>query len=185
MKLEDRIRAAAQAAGDTVRPDSVPPLRLTAGENMTATAISQPGRRFRWIAPLAAAAAVIAVAVTAVTVSGATHAKSTTGGTTGVPSASGIVVPAVTGPDGVPPYYVALNAHGNAVSAPVYAVVRATATGRALGTIQPSVPGGTIRAVTAAAGDRTFVLDESKAGSGNLVGTRWFCGSAPQARRRC
>jgi len=57
----------------------------------------------------------------------------------------------------VPPYYVWLTEPG---SAPSVATVRMTATGAALGTIKAAVSGGTIASVTAAADDRTFVLDE-------------------------
>ena len=39
-------------------------------------------------------------------------------------------------------------------------MVRATVSGKTLATIQPTVAHGTIVAVTAAADDRTFVLDE-------------------------
>jgi hypothetical protein len=57
--LEDRVRAAARAAAGTVAADSAPPLRLPEGGH-------RPGlrgwsRRPRWIVPLAAAAAVIAL----------------------------------------------------------------------------------------------------------------------------
>jgi hypothetical protein len=63
----------------------------------------------------------------------------------------------------VPPYYVAITYRGNNSAAnPSYAVVAATASGKTLATIQPSVAHGTIVAVTAAADDRTFVLDEER-----------------------
>ena len=177
--LEDRIRAATAAAADTVRPHSVPPLKLRT-EQMTSASLDAGGRRWtRMLAPVAAALAVAGVIVAAVQVGGAVHhgTAAGNGGNAAPPPAPSSVSTGTTGNvgrDGVPLYYVALNSTGNPVTHPVYAVVRATETGAALGTIQPSVPGGTIRAVTAAADDRTFVLDESKAGNGNLVGTRWF-----------
>ena len=65
----------------------------------------------------------------------------------------------------VPPYYVATASHGNPNVNPSYAVVQATASGRTLATIQASVAHGTIVAVTAAADDRTFVLDEQRWGT--------------------
>ena len=67
--VEDRLRAAARAAADTIAPGSAPPLRLEQGARRPL-----PGR-YRWpdrgratrlIAPLAAAAAVVAVAGVAV-----------------------------------------------------------------------------------------------------------------------
>ena len=150
--IEDRIRAATRAAGNSVRPGSVPPLRLPPelmngarprGER------SRPGgwaRWSRWLAPVAAAAAVAAIAVTLVAVRGPVHRG-------GVADSRGA---------GVPPYYVAINAHGNPNFVLTYAVVRATMTGALLATIMPSIRGGMIAAVTAAADDRTFVLDEQK-----------------------
>jgi hypothetical protein len=64
----------------------------------------------------------------------------------------------------IPRYYVAITSRGNpnnGLAYAPYAVVRATATGATLATIKPSVARGTIVAVTAAADDRTFVLDET------------------------
>ena len=61
--IEERIRAATRAAGDTVSPESVPPLELPTEHPRT------DGWRRRWLVPAAAAAAVvIVIAVTAVTV---------------------------------------------------------------------------------------------------------------------
>jgi hypothetical protein len=115
---------------------------------------------------------VAAVVLAAVAVGGALHfARSAQpAGAAGV-GGSGVGGP-VSGPPAssyvaaglVPPYYVAITANGNPDVVPSYAVVRATATGATLGTIMPSLPGGTIRAMTAAADDRTFVLDEEKWG---------------------
>ena len=61
--IEDRIRAAARAAAETVAPYSVPPLELPAEHPRG------DGWRRRWLVPVAAAAAVviIVIAVTAVT----------------------------------------------------------------------------------------------------------------------
>jgi hypothetical protein len=177
--LEDRIRAAAKAAGDTVRPDSVPPLKLRT-DHMTSAHLATGASRWpRLLAPVAAAVAVVAVVAGAVLASGAVH-NGTAAGNGGTGAAQPAPSSVSTGPAadsaraGVPRYYIALDSSGNPVTTPVHAVVRATATGAVLGTIQPSVPGGTIRAVTAAADDRTFVLDESKSGNDNVVGTRWF-----------
>jgi hypothetical protein len=56
----------------------------------------------------------------------------------------------------VPPYYVAVNDDG------ADAFVQATATGRKLATIFPPAAGGKITAVTAAPGDRTFIVGEAQ-----------------------
>jgi len=170
--IEERIRAAARAAADTVPPDSVPPLELPAGR--------PSGFRFRrrrdarssgatWaarVAPAAAALAVIAVVIAMV-------ALVRTG--TGSPASSDLAAPAAPGgvPAGppaasyaesgrVPPYYVTITPHGGRS----YAMVQATVSGNTVATIRPSVPGGTIVAMTAAGDARTFVLGEQKSSPG-------------------
>src|SRR2546423_4005219 len=58
--IEEHIRAATRAAGNTVSPESVPPLELPTEHPRT------DGWRRRWLVPAAAAAAVvIVIAVTA------------------------------------------------------------------------------------------------------------------------
>jgi hypothetical protein len=162
--IEDRIRAAARAAADTVAPDSVPPLELPAarprrsgrrrGARRPDTAWPAWGPR---LAPWAAAAAIIALVITLVNVG---HPP-TQGGPDSVTGSSLVGPPGVpAGPPvssylrsgQIPRFYVAL--------APPDAVVHLTENGAALGTIRPSLPGGTVVAVTAAADDRTFVLAE-------------------------
>ena len=69
--LEERVRAATRAAGDTVAPDSVPPLHLPSGDPRR----SRGGSRSlasvwaRRLAPLAAAMAVVALAIAMVNLS--------------------------------------------------------------------------------------------------------------------
>jgi hypothetical protein len=170
LEIEDRIRAATRAAGDTVAPGSVPPLRLPSDGPFRAHAGSFASVWGRWLAPVAAAAAVVAVAVTMVLV-GQTVSHSP-GGLGAVPSAR--PGPVKTGPPissyvasgGVPRYYVSIESRGNPNFNPSYAVVRATATGAALETVMPAGD-GTVVAVTAAADDRTFVLDTQPWSSAN------------------
>ena len=121
------------------------------------------------LAPLAAAVAVVAVAVTAVMLGSAVNPGPAPAGapppspggqstlTAGHQSVAQLVSAGV-----IPPHFVTLAADGNPHSVPSSAVVRATATGARLATIRPSVPHGTIVAVTGAADDRTFVLAEQK-----------------------
>jgi hypothetical protein len=157
--LERRVREAARAVAETVPDSAVPPLRLPETSSCSRAANPYRTRSGRWLAPLAAAAAVIAVAAVLVAVRG------TFGPGTGAasPAASGgVSAPQVTGADGVPPYYVGITANANPYFVPSYAVVKDTTSGATLGTIRPSVRGYTIRAVTAAADDRTFVLAEEK-----------------------
>jgi hypothetical protein len=158
--IEERIRAAARAAADTVTPDSVPPLELPATRSRRLGRRRRPARS-AWtpwaprLAPVAAALAVVAIVITVVTVSPALHQG---GPDPATGTAARPAVPA--GPSAssyvrsgqVPPYYVAITATG--------AAVRLTASGATVAAIKPAQPGGSVIAVTAAADDRTFVLAE-------------------------
>lgn len=178
LEIEDRIRAATRAAADTVTPDSVPRLRLPSERPFRSPfrswfrSSSEP-RRPRavmvvWaqrLAPIAAAVAVIAVAVAMVTVSRNVDHGATSTGTASSSLSSG-PGPVKAGPPlssyvasgKVPRYYVSVESHGNPNFNPSYAVVRATATGAVLGTVA-AAGGRTVLAVTAAADDKTFILD--------------------------
>ena len=167
--IEDRIRAAARAAADTVPPDSVPPLRLPAGRARRRSRSSgwwwTHSHWARRLAPVTAAVAVVAVVITAVVVGKTTYetARSAGGGAPGPGQMlAGPPISSYVASGQVPPYYVAITSHGEPNDHPSYAVVRGTVSGKTLATIQPSVAHGTIAAVTAAADDRTFVLDEQR-----------------------
>jgi len=156
--IEERIRAATQAAGATVSPDSVPLLELPA-EHPRAD-----GWRRRWLVPaVAAAAVVIVIAVTAVTVGPATRTRAP--GIAPAATAPGLMLPgpslaSYVSSGTIPPYFVAVAFTGKAAQSPAVAVVHDTASGQTLATIRPSTRGGTIVGVSAAGDDRTFVLDE-------------------------
>ena len=164
--IEERIRAAARAAADTVPPDSVPPLELPAGREARFR-WRRPGSpevsRAGWLAPAAAATVMVVLAVSVLLASRATHeaavAPSPAASASGAPE-PGPPIASYVASGQVPPYYLAITSHGNPNFNPSYAVVRATASGKTLGTIEPPAPGGTIVAVTAAADDRTFVFSE-------------------------
>jgi hypothetical protein len=157
--IEERIRAAARAAADTVEPDSVPPLGLPAAPRRrwlrggrSAGAIRTP-----WavrLAPVAAALAVIAIVITMVTVRHTENRPSATGSSLvappGVPA--GPPVSSYVRSGQVPPYYV--------TATQTDAVVHLTVSGASVATIRPSLPGGTMVAVTTAGDGRTFVLGE-------------------------
>ena len=168
--IEDRIRAAARAAAETVAPYSVPPLELPA-EHPRAD-----GWRRRWLVPAAAAAAVvIVIAVTAVTVGPGTRTRapaSAPGGAVTGPMLPGPSLASYVSAGTIPPYFVAVAFTGKATQSPAVAVVHDTVSGRALATIRPSIRGGTIVGVSAAGDDRTFVLDEQtwKKYPDNVVG---------------
>ncbi len=167
--IEERLRAAANAAGETVAPDSTPPLRLPGSPGWR---LRGPGRRARaaWprtLVPLAAAAAVTAVVAavvaTSLAVTDGAHgrqpgsASAVQGSRPG--SHAGPVIQNAASQAAlasVPPFYVALAPGG--MSQNNHAVVRATATGALLATVAPPRPYGAFDWVTAASDDRTFVL---------------------------
>jgi len=137
---EDRARAAMRAIAGTV--NDAPPLPL--GRSHAGARTRRP--RWRpWIAPLAAAIAVIAIAVTLVVLRGTPHPRPVTP----LPPRP---VPSPT----VPRYYVAVNQPGE--YSPASLVVADSRTGVKLATIEP-LPGTTFTGVTGAADDRTFVVE--------------------------
>ncbi len=139
---EERLRAAASAVAGTVPSGSVPPLRLPAEQQYQAGSRVRQRRSPDWLTPLAAAAAVIAVIAMSVAV---THGP-----------LSGPDARAAAGPDGTPPYYVALTAAtGHAGAA---AVIRRTATGTPVARVAPPRPSDGFTMVSGASDDRTFVL---------------------------
>ena len=164
--LDERLRSAIRATAEEITPESVPPLRLRSARRDERPAAERAGRkrRWRWLAPACAAAAVIAIVTGSVVISG---------GPAGRPGVTGAI-----GAGSVPRYYVGLELTGGGKcclgaglpSSPVtVAVVRATATGTALARITPPRPYGTFTHVTAAADDRTFVLTAKKV---NLIPVR-------------
>ena len=165
--LEDRLRAATQAAAQTVAPDSIPPLRLPdqPSRGPAARWRRKGGRRWAgWLVPLAAAIAVITVILGSLAISGVFYSRPSRGGSVSV------------SPDRVPPYYVALTftgiccPPGGPFKPRTRAAVRATATGAVLATVVPPKPYGTFAGVVASHDDRTFVLaaQREKRPFGNL-----------------
>ena len=148
--LEDRVRDAIRAKAAEVSPDAVPPLRLPAGR-----ARARAGRA--WAAPLAAATGVAAALALVLALTSVIH-----------PGRSAGDHP--TGLAALPRYYVALTFTGSEAfggigtfsSPQTKAVIRATASGRALATVTPPRPYATFAGVTAAADDRTFVVAAQK-----------------------
>jgi hypothetical protein len=174
--IEERIRAAARAAADTVAPDSVPPLQLPAARPRHLGRWRRPGRSpgAAWspwaarLAPVAAALAVSAILIAVVTLS----PTPPQGGLSNGPTAS----PAPLTPQGyvtsgqVPRFYVQVATHGAAGANPAEAVVHATATGAVLAVVPP-LAGHTVTRVTAAASGRTFVLVEEPWTAAGRAGT--------------
>jgi hypothetical protein len=173
---EDLVRSTTRAIAGTVR--DVPPLRLSPAADELRSSAPRAGRRRRlrgWLAPVSAAAAVLAVAVSLVIIRD---------------SSNGPVVPAAASASArtvAPPYYVAIP--GSGAGSPSYGsagstaseqssprndlVVGATATGKKLATI--ASPAGTVwTGVSGAADDRTFVaLAEPASGRPGLAG-EWY-----------
>jgi hypothetical protein len=165
---EEAIRATTRAIAATVR--DVPPLRLepAPGELWSPRRAPRGFRRdgsghraLPWLAPLAAAAVIVAVAVTLVLVRGPLN---------------GGVVPQSTAtaalPGGVPRYYVALHPRSNKPGAANGLLAGDAVTGRALADITPPAH-MSYQSVTAAADDRTFFAFATQTGGSPMAGL-WF-----------
>ena len=179
--MEGRIRAAAHAAANTVPPDGVPPLQLPGqvvpvrrrrswavpgGRGLAGRGLPGRGRPGgagrvggRW-------GAAGSLGSSGRRRGGRRHGRGgrerdRRAGDGGRPAAGqgstarSAYVAELVKSGQIPAYYLEVTGTG-----PAYVVVRATATGKALGTIRPSVPGDGIMGVTGAADDRTFILDE-------------------------
>jgi len=158
--IEDRLRAATRAAAGTVAPGSAPPLHLP-GEPDTAPGWRRgprlrAGRNWpRWLTPLAAAAAVVAVVTASLAISGSIHARRP-----GERPATGRGAVLA----GLPRYYVSL-AGGRSGTGPYHAVVRATSSGKVIATVAPPRPYGTFTLAAGAGDGRAFVLAAVRPGN--------------------
>ena len=160
--IEDRLRAAVQAAAGTVAPGSAPPLNLPGQPGRPGRA-RRPRRSGwpRWVAPLVAAASVIAVIAASLAITGGgTHARprpAAGGPHTGPrPAAPETRAERAAALASVPPYYLTLTGYSGQPHR--RAVIRASATGAVLATVAPPAPYGTFSYVSGAADDRTFAL---------------------------
>lgn len=149
--VAERTRAAMNAV--TSQVDSAPPLPLPPplawappGSRRRWRALTPRRRWGAWLAPLAAAAAVIAVAISLVVVRG-------TPDRTSAPAVSPAGAPA-----SFPDYYLTFNQPVSDETIPVGLELRSTLTGKTLFTLQPP-RGLSFAGITGAADDRTFVAD--------------------------
>jgi hypothetical protein len=161
--LENKLRAALRETAGEI-PDDPPPLRLSRLAVSRRSASQRPAQRHwaqrhwaqwpPWAAPLAAAAAIVALVVASLTL--APDHPNVEGPSTGQ------VTTTPPGLAGIPPYYVALTIRGShpdvAAADATAAEVRATATGAVLARITVPRPYAYFSGVTAAADDRTFIL---------------------------
>lgn len=139
---EDRLRAAAQAAAATVRPDSVPPLQLPVSPARRPRLFS----RIRPMAPLAAALSVIVAISAAIALTHTIRER---------PPAPRSAAAGRLPLSAVPRFYATLS---GVAGMPDPVVIRATATGQVLATVTPPRPYRGFTFISGAADDRTFVL---------------------------
>jgi hypothetical protein len=154
---EDQFRSILRAEAADITADSVPPLTLPATQHSRArrTAPGQSRRRrlsIRLVAPLAAAAAVIAVIAVATSLVPADQPPR--------PHPSG---PAIGLLHAVPRYYLGIDPNSTE------AVVRDSLTGATVASARPPHP-YSFHAVAAAADDRTFILEGIQTPPGGGIG---------------
>jgi hypothetical protein len=156
MNVEDRLRTATRARADLV--SDIRPLDLPAREGVRRPRASGTRHWVSWMAPVTAAAVVVALALTTVALREVRNEPSLPAANSGQ-SGTGATAAAEV----LPRYYAALgNPNGAAfddktVTAPVDVVVGDTGTGRRIAAVAPP-KGQTFAGLTAAADDRTFVL---------------------------
>jgi hypothetical protein len=158
MSVEDRLRTATRERAALVR--DIRPLELGAAKPLRRPRAPRARHLTTWLAPVAAAAVVVALAIALITVREIRNGPS-------VPPAPSTKS---AGQADVPRYYVALGAlvsQPNARGAPI---VGDSHTGKVLASVkQPT--GLTFEGVTGAADDRTFVLDAVPASDPATEGT--------------
>jgi hypothetical protein len=164
--IEDRLHSAIRETAGEITPGSVPPLTLPGparpGWLGRAETMSRARRGYSWrrtAAPLAAAAAVVAVIAGSIALTSSGHLRSGPPGPAGggTPGPAEALAAALAG---IPAYYVGLPGYQGQKHRS--AVVRASATGAALATVR--VPPGyrTFTWVSGAADDRTFVVSAQR-----------------------
>jgi hypothetical protein len=150
VSIEDRLRTATRARADLVR--DIPPLDLPARKPVRLPRVSR-ARWSAWMAPVTAAAVVVALALTLVSLRAARNEPSVSPAGSGQSGPSAAVVP--------PKYYAALDdplgTGFTAVDAHAVGLVWGQSTRTTQTTIAPP-PGQTFVGVTAAADGRTFVV---------------------------
>jgi hypothetical protein len=166
--IENDLRAALRALGDEVPADGVPPLRLPGDEapwNGSGPLSGAAFSRARWLAPAAAAAAVLAIAVGAIAIGGQPrhHPRPVTG------ASRPCAVSARA--NRVPRYYIAPTGTKRPYAGnPYVAGIYRTSTGARVATFAYPGLNQTVAKVSVAADDRTFAIATQDA-SANLPAT--------------
>jgi hypothetical protein len=143
--IQDRMKMAINATAEQISADTIPPLRDLKPARRWFGGRLLPGAQggSPWLAPVAAAVAIVLIAVAAFVISAlaASH-------------------PRPVQPTGAaPPYYAEVTLEGPYSNhAKVDITIRSTTTGKVLATVPSPAPGFVPRSVTAAADDRTFVM---------------------------
>jgi hypothetical protein len=185
--IEDGARAAMREIAETVT--DAPPLRLSkarlalpasvearkadehALRTLPAAAKPAAGRRQStgrvrrlpaWLAPLAAAAAVVTIALSLVILK--SHQRESV-----VPPSAPVFVPAGS----VPRYFAELDPAGDPTTSPSGLLIADTYTGKQVATVAPPA-GLTFTSVSGASDDRTFVMFATPSGSGNHATGTWY-----------
>jgi hypothetical protein len=158
--IEDRLQAAMHAAAETVADDSAPPLRLTEQASRLGVrrrVSTARSRWFRFLAPVAAATAVLAITATAVVIADAQSRHRQ--------AASGSAL------DRLPQYYLTMPNRRNAAFGNGWpsVVVKDTRTGATVVKVRPPDPYHSFAGITGAADDRSFVL-AARPASGSITG---------------
>ena len=167
-KIENQLRDALREVADDIPASAIPPLNLPVGRRQRGSTgpIADYRRVFsaRWMAPVAAAAAVLAIAA------GVTAVAGLTGGPSGREQAAAAAVMR-----NVPPYYIALTgARPPGQDHRHLAGIYATATGALIAAIAVPAPYTTFAAVSAAADGRTFAVAAEAYQGGRLSAMKFF-----------
>jgi hypothetical protein len=146
---EERLRAATRAAARTVQDGSAPPLRLPADPRQLPAGRSRPPRAGwrRSVAPLAAAAAVISVVGASVALTQRHHGPAR-GAAASQPAEASLPRLAMM---------LVTPAHGRGAGLLSHLEIRATMTGRQLGSISPPRPENSFCDVSGSGSNRMFV----------------------------
>ena len=166
--IENQLRDALREVADDIPASAVPPLNLPVGRRQRGGTGPIAGHRrifsARWMAPVAAAAAVLAIAA------GVTAVAGLTSGASGPEQAA-----SEAAMRNVPAYYIALTgARPPGQDHRHLAGIYATATGALVAAIAVPRPYTTFAGVSAAADGRTFAVAAEAYQSGRLSAMRFF-----------